>query len=129
MGIALAGWIVRWRFWILAAAVVIVALAGSGARNLQFTTDYRVFFSEEDPQLTAFEILQDTYTKNDNIMFVLAPKGGDVFTRETLSAIETLTDFAWKTPYSIRVDSLTNFQFTRANDDALIVGGSSHRCP
>ena len=69
----------------------------------------------------AFEQLQDVYTKNDNVLVVLEPKSGDVFTNETLSAVEILTDRAWQVPFAIRVDGLTNFQYTRAEDDDLIV--------
>ena len=99
----------------------IAVAAGSGGRHLTFSNDYRYFFSKENPQLNAFEALQDTYTKNDNVLFVIAPKNGRVFTRETLAIIEELTEASWQVPYSIRVDSITNFQHTRAEEDDLIV--------
>lgn len=117
----LAEWLVRRRWWLFAAALLLVALAASGARSLGFSNDYRVFFGKENPQLLAFEELQNTYTKSDNVLFVLAPEGGDVFTPHVLSAIEWLTGQAWQIPYSIRVDSVTNFQHTRAEEDDLIV--------
>ncbi|MGD8515232.1 MAG: MMPL family transporter [Granulosicoccaceae bacterium] len=114
-------WILDHKYVTLLASLVALALLASGARNLYFTTDYRIFFSEENPQLQAFDALQDTYTKNDNVLFVIAPKDGKVFTRETLAAIEDLTSRAWKIPYSIRVDSVTNFQYSYAEEDDLIV--------
>ncbi len=107
--------------WIL-LSVAFVAWAAMGGRNLHLTTDYRVFFSEENPQLTAFETLQNTYTNNDNILIVLAPKKHGVFTRETLGAVEAITEEAWQIPFSIRVDSLTNYQHTVAEGDDLLVG-------
>jgi len=113
---------VRWRYVLIAATFVFVAIAGSGMRFLTFTTDYRVFFSKHNPQLRAFETIQNTYTKYDNVMFVVAPKDGEVFNRRTLQAVLWLTHQAWQVPYSTRVDSLTNFQHTRANGDELIVG-------
>jgi uncharacterized protein len=88
---------------------------------LTFTNDYRVFFSKENPQLLAFENLQDTYSKNDNIMMVLVPKDGNVFTEKTLKAVTWLTNEAWQTPFSTRVDSVSNYQHTRAEGDDLIV--------
>lgn len=117
-----AEWIVRHRWWVILGSMLVIAAATSGARLLQFTADYRVFFGHDNPELQAFEQLQNTYTKNDNVMIVVAPRDGDVFTRETLSAIEWLTKEAWQIPYSNRVDSLTNFQHTRADADDLIVG-------
>jgi predicted RND superfamily exporter protein len=116
-----AEWLVRWRYFILISSIVLVAAIGSGARFITFDTDYRVFFSEDNPQLKAFEQLQNTYTKTDNVMFVLAPKDGNVFNRETLASIARLTEASWQIPYSIRVDSLTNYQHTRADGDDLHV--------
>ncbi len=104
----------------LLSVAAAIALA-SGVRNLEFTGDYRIFFSPQNPQLVAFETLQNTYTKNDNVLFVLTPKDGDVFTPNTLAAVEWLTKEAWQIPYSIRVDSITNFQHTRAAGDDLVV--------
>jgi len=121
MSRSLAEQLVRWR-WLFAVLVfVMVGFAASGVRFLGFSNDYRVFFSEENPQLLAFENLQNTYTKTDNVLFVIAPADGDVFTPHTLEAIEWLTKQAWQIPYSIRVDSVTNFQHTRAEGDDLIV--------
>ncbi len=98
-----------------------VLIAASGGRNLVFTTNYRVFFSADNPQLLAFDALEKTYSKSDNILFVLAPADGKALDRATLSAAEELTARAWKIPYSSRVDSVTNFQFTEANGDDLVV--------
>ncbi|WJW76764.1 MMPL family transporter [Thiohalobacter sp. IOR34] len=118
----LAAWLLRWRWPLLLSVLAAALLAGWGAGRLHFTNDYRVFFSQENPQLRAFENLQDTYTKNDNVLFVLAPRSGDVFTRETLAAVEWLTESAWQMPYSIRVDSISNFQYSHAGgEDELVV--------
>ena len=113
--------VLRYRWPIIVATLLLVAFAASGARNLGFTTSYRVFFSKENPQLLAFESLEAAYAKNDNVMFVLTPRDGDVFTRHTLAAVEWLTQRAWQVPYSTRVDSLSNFQHTEAEGDDLVV--------
>jgi len=113
--------IIQYRWWIIVATLLMVVSAASGMRFLQFSNNYRVFFSEENPQLQAFDALQNKYIKNDNAMIALAPKNGKVFTRETLAAVEELTKEAWQIPYSIRVDSVTNFQHTWADGDDLIV--------
>jgi len=114
-------WVLRHRWWLILATLVLIPLAASGGRFLTFTTNYRVFFSADNPQLLAFEKLENTYTKNDNVMFVLAPADGDAFSRTTLAAVEALTKKAWQIPYSIRVDSVSNFQHTYADGDELVV--------
>jgi predicted RND superfamily exporter protein len=114
-------WVVERRWWVIVATLLVVAAATSGVRFLTFDNDTRVFFSERNPQLKAFELLEQTYTKDENVLFVIAPDNGDVFTRESLTAVEELTDASWQMPYSTRVDSITNFQHTRADGDDLIV--------
>jgi hypothetical protein len=108
-----------WRLLVL--SIVVILMAASGGRFLQFSNDYREFFSADNPQLMAFDELQDTFNKADNVMFVLAPDDGDVFTTKTLSIIEELTEKAWQIPYSSRVDSISNYQHTVAEGDDLIV--------
>ncbi len=109
----------KWKTVIL--SVLWILAMGTGLQHAAFTNDYRVFFGEENPQLIAFESLQDTYARNDNVMIVVAPESGDVFTRETLTAVAWLTERAWETPFSTRVDSLTNYQHTSADGDDLLV--------
>ncbi len=116
-----AEWILRWRWLVIVATVVSVVLLASGGRFLSLTNDYRVFFSKDNPQLTAFENLQDTYTKTDNVLIMLLPKQGGVISKPVVTAVAELTDAAWQVPYSIRVDSITNFQHTHAEGDDLVV--------
>ena len=118
---ALTRRVIRHRALVLVGAVLIAVLVGSGASKLEFSTNYRVFFSEANPELQAFEELQNTYTKNDNFFFVVESASGEAFSRETLAAVEELTEAAWQIPYTIRVDSVSNFQHTYATEDDLIV--------
>ncbi|MFT5112582.1 MAG: putative RND superfamily exporter protein [Parasphingorhabdus sp.] len=105
----------------LLISVLIVMGFASGGRFLTFTNDYRVFFSEENPQLLAFEKVERTYTKFDNVLYVLAPKDGNIYTQQTVEAIDFLTEGSWQLPYSLRVDSLSNYQHSYAEGDDLIV--------
>lgn len=102
-------------------SLLLIVAAAAGGKNLVFKSDYRVFFSEENPQLTAFESMQKVYSKSDNVAFIVSAKSGDLFTPEHLAAIHSLTESAWQIPYSNRVDSITNYQHTVAEEDDLIV--------
>jgi predicted RND superfamily exporter protein len=101
--------------------LLMTVVAASGMKNLGFSNNYRVFFGPDNPELQAFESFQDTYTKNDNILFVLRPTNGDAFAQRTLGAIERLTEDAWQIPHALRVDSITNFQYSWADGDDLTV--------
>lgn len=114
-------WIIRWKYLVVLASIAVVFAAAYGGQFLGFSNDYRMFFGDDNPQLIAFEKMQKTFNKNDNILFVVTPKSGKVFTRETLAVIKDLTKEAWQVPYSTRVDSITNHQHTSAEEDDLIV--------
>ena len=114
-------WLVRNRWSVVAGAIVMFLIAASGARFLAMNPDARVFFSEDNPHLLALEQLENTYTKVENLLFVLVPKDGEVFTPNTLEGIEWLTEESWQTPYSTRVDSISNYQNTRSEADDLVV--------
>jgi len=118
---ALTRQIIARRWLVIVTAVALAVVIGAGAGRLEFSTNYRVFFSDANPELQAFENLQNTYTKNDNFFFVIEPRDGGAFDAQTLAAVEQLTDAAWQIPYAIRVDSVSNFQHTYAIEDDLIV--------
>ncbi len=116
-----AQWVIRRRWLAIVLGLLLVAWCAAGLRDLRFDSSYRIYFGADNPELLAFEALEKTYAKTDNVLIVLAPSGGDVFTRETLGAIEELTLEAWQLPYSTRVDSITNFQYSIADGDDLTV--------
>lgn len=108
--------------WLVALfTIVLVVVAAAGAKNLVFKSDYRVFFSEENPQLIAYESIQKIYNKSDNVAFIITPQSGDVFNQETLDIVNGMTTDSWQIPYSTRVDSITNFQHTWSEEDDMIV--------
>ena len=84
-------WIVNNPLKIIALCILLILVPSTGFPKLYFDTSYRVFFGKDNPQLAEFE------------------------------AIEELTDAAWQVPHSRRVDSITNFQYTYAKQDDLIV--------
>ena len=118
---AYARWVIHWRWPVLVMCLLAAVAAASGVRYLKTTADFRVYFGPENPELIAYETLENTYTKTDHILFVLQPRDKHVFTRETLGIVKRLTEDAWHIPYSIRVDSITNFQHTEAVGDDLFV--------
>lgn len=116
-----AQWVLRHRLLIILGCLALVCGLSYGAGKLAFDTSYRAFFSDDNPELLAFESIENTYVKDDNVMLVIAPHDGNVFTNQSLAAIAEMTSASWQVPYSNRVDSITNFQFTEAEADDLVV--------
>ena len=113
--------VLRWRWLVVAVMVLIMLALAAGARFVTVTNDYRILFTDDNPQLLAFNSLEDTYTASDRALIAIAPQNGSVFTREALDAIEDLTESAWLAPYSSRVDSLTNYSHSESFEDDLVV--------
>lgn len=121
LALSYARFVVRRRWAVLVACLLLVAGAASGLVELVFTNSYRVFFDAGNPELLALDAIENTYTKNDNVMLVVTPANGNVFTHEGLALIAEITERAWQLPWSNRVDSVTNFQYTHADGDDLTV--------
>jgi predicted RND superfamily exporter protein len=113
--------VIQYRWFFIFGLLSFAILSASGMRFLVFSNDSRMFFSKENPQLQALEALESTYTKVENVLYIIAPKSGNIFEGKTLAAIEFLTEEAWQLPFSSRVDSLSNYQHTKAFEDDLVV--------
>ncbi|NMH89198.1 efflux RND transporter permease subunit [Flavivirga algicola] len=120
-----ANFVIKYKWPVLLVSLTLALGLGSQG-SMEFDGDYHVFFSKANPELEAFDALQEKYTKDDNVILVLSPSNGNLFTKENLTAIEELTAEAWNTPYSSRVDALTNFQHTSADGDDLYVDDLSY---
>ncbi len=117
----LGRWVVKRRWWIIGLMTPLIAVAAAGIQHIRISNDTRVFFGDDNPDYQTLKAFEQTYSKEQSVFFVLAPKDENVFTRKGLAAVCDLTDAGWRLPYSTRVTSLTNFQRTRAEGDELIV--------
>ena len=113
--------LVRHSRLLLALSIFLLFAVGYGMKNLYFNADYRIFFGENDPNLAADERLKASYGRSDNILFIVNPADGVIFSSQTLPAIESLTTEAWQIPYSRRVDSVTNYQHPTVEGDDIFI--------
>ncbi len=117
----LGGWVIGLRWPIIAVSLVLAGIAASGTAFLEFSADYRIYFSRDNPQLLAFEAMENTYGKSGNVFFAVVPEDRDATSALALEATAWLTEQSWMIPYSTRVDSITNFQHTTADGDDILV--------
>lgn len=111
----------RWRYLVVVAALAGPLYLASTLPSMVMTTDYRIFFAEDNPELQALDQLETTYTNADYYLLALRNDDGTMFEGEALRALLDATDKAWLTPHALRVDSVTNFQHTIAEQDDLLV--------
>lgn len=118
----------QWAEWVMRfpkTSIVLVVLGalvlGAGAKDAQFSANQRDFFKSTDQHLNDLIKIENEYTSDKNIMVLVEPKNGNVFTRDNLRVLQQLTEFGWQVPYSQRVESLSNHLYTRVNGDELLV--------
>lgn len=111
--------LIDYRILILLATAIIALIVGSGMGRLAFSNDYRDFFPPDDPNLLAFEDMEDTFVKTNNVFIGVRSKDGNIFTPKGLTDLAKLTDALWRLPHVIRVEGLANHQFIRAEDNTI----------
>jgi hypothetical protein len=89
----------------------------SQLRNAVVNGDYPVFFTTEDPKVQQYADVLRSYTNNASVFYVVTAKNGEVFSEDVLEAVQYITEESWKLPKVMRVDSLTNFQYARWDDE------------
>lgn len=118
----IADFIVRTRWlWVIAALAMVVVSAARIDQVVPIDPDARIFFAPENPDRQRLDQFEAMFSKDDNLVILVEPDDGDVFTPETLAYIGEFTEEAWLLPFVRRVNSLTNFQHTYAEGDEMIV--------
>ena len=113
--------ILHYRWLVIVSAVAVMLVLTAGLQFITASNDWRDNLEKNDPHLLAFDALEDTYSATNAALIAVAPKGGSVFTREALGAVEELTEAGWRVPWSTRVDSLTNYYHSESVEDDLNV--------
>lgn len=103
----------------LVTTVLVAILLASGIQKLTVTTDLRVYFSPDNPQLAALVELEEKYRRNDSIFF-LVHAAESIYDPGCLKLIYQLTEAGWQLPFAYRSTSLSNYQYSRSNGDTLV---------
>lgn len=88
--------------------------------NMKADFSYRIWFDEEDPLLKRFDAFERQFGNDESVAVMVYKKGG-IFNKDSIEKIRNLTDQLWYVPKVIRVDSLTNHNYTQAVKDELMV--------
>ena len=114
-------WVVKRKWIVLFISIVLLVSAGAGLQNIGFKNNYRLFFSDENPQLIALDNINSEFNESRNVYIAVEDADGNIFTESNLLAIKELETLAWLTPHSTRVDAISNYQHPYANGDELII--------
>ena len=109
---------------VLAVWITLIVVMLLGCLRLTVSYDTRIFYSEQNPFLLQLRDFEQKFSDNNNVLFVLSPRNDSderIVTPRTLRALVDATERAWRLPYSLRVESLTNFPRIVSDDDAFAV--------
>jgi predicted RND superfamily exporter protein len=116
---SLGPWVVRNRWRVLVAVAACIVFCALGLPRLTIDNNTRAFFGPGNPQFQALAAFEKTYSNEQNVVFVVAPKDGNVFTREGLAVVAELTEASWRMPYTHRVFSVANALHLEVQGDDL----------
>lgn len=93
----------------------------TGLYGFKFSASPREYQGLDHPMIQELIAMEEEYSRANTILVVFRAEDGSIFTPRTLETIKNFTDAAWQLPYAQRVDSITNFQYSDADGDDLIV--------
>ncbi len=73
--------IVSHRWLVAALAVLVMVVMTAGVRFISVTNDYRIMLGEDNPQLAAFDALENTYSVSNKALIAVASGGLGVHSR------------------------------------------------
>jgi len=105
---------------LLLASLVLCAGLGLGLQKMKADFTYRIWFRTTDPLIKTFDEFEETFGNDDTIVVLMhSPKG--IFNPQAIKLIQEVTEKLWTIQDVMRVDSLTNYQWTHAIDDDILV--------
>lgn len=104
---------------ILTGLLLLAALI-PGIAKMQTDFSYRIWFRESDPLLASFDAFERRFGNDENVVLIVHSPSG-IFDQESIKLIQDLTAEMWQIPEIIRVDSLTNYNWTHSEGDDLMV--------
>ena len=113
--------LIRYRYLSIVLITLVVCVLATGLTKLTFNPDLETYFPEGHPAVIRYNEIDDMFIPTDNLIIAVHSEEGTLFEKDTLSVIEELTDKSWTIPYSVRVDSLTNYSYVQSIRDDLIV--------
>ena len=113
--------LIKYRYLSIGLVLIVVCLLATGLTKLTFNPDLETYFPEGHPAVVRYNEIDDMFIPTDNLIIAVHSNEGTLFNGDSLKVIEELTRKSWTIPYSVRVDSLTNYSYVKSVNDDLIV--------
>jgi len=87
--------------------------------NTRMDFSAKVWFASHDPNIKTLETFERTFG-NDEAATLIIESDKDIFNPHFMDILNKLTEKMWKVPEVMRVQSLTNFYWTRSFEDEIL---------
>lgn len=104
----------------IAFTFIIMALTIPGLLQFEEKYDVRIWFRDSDPLIKTLDAFERQFGNDESIVVLMHSPSG-IFDKESISTLQKLTEGLWKIPEVIRVESLTNYNYTHADGDDIFV--------
>jgi predicted RND superfamily exporter protein len=104
---------------LLLAVLIVLALA-PGLTKLKADFSYRIWFRESEPLLRLYDDFQAKFGNDDLVNIIIHSPDG-IFDKQSIKVVQELTEGLWLVPDVISVDSITNYQWTEADEDDITI--------
>jgi hydrophobe/amphiphile efflux-3 (HAE3) family protein len=113
--------IIRFRWLIIIGLIILDFVAIMGIKRIQIDVSNESWFLPDDPLVVAKDEFEEIFGNNDYIAVLV--EADDVFSPEILRMMKELgQELKTKVPYSDKLMSITDLDFTIGTEEGLIVG-------
>ena len=110
----------RYKVAIILAITILTALFSIALKDLAFEGSYRIWFDSNSKIMKDYDKFRSTFSGDDNFILAFEDKKG-IFREKPIKTILELTKELKKIDGVQKVNSLTNYQYIKSEDDELTV--------
>ncbi len=115
-----SGFLVYRRWLALLIGCLCLFVLSAGMMSLKSDFSYRIWFKEDNNYLKRFDEFERLFGNDENIAVVIHSPDG-IFDEDSIRFVKNLTQSLWTVKDIIRVDSLSNYNWTDVDQDSIIV--------
>lgn len=108
------------KYRLIWATTIMTLLLSYSLKNIAYEGSYRIWFDADSKIITSYDAFRDTFGGDDTFVVAFEDKEG-IFRPKAIETLLALTRKFRKIKGVQKVDSLTNYQYIRSEDDDIIV--------
>lgn len=109
------------RHWFLFLSVLVIGITSVGVSGLKFNPELKAYINPNNKYLKSLDEFENKYSSTDSVFILIQKKDDSLLEQEGIKLIEEITKKSGALPYSYRVESITNYNFIKAEGDDLRV--------